>query len=309
MIRYFFFFLFIGVFFSACSGDFFDQTIDIDPPKYDPSLVVNGFTGNQDSIFRMEVTRTFGLLDGVEDSAFYIKNAQVKLFKNGQLLLTAPYGNLVAGWYEAPIPPGTLTAGASFDLEVSCPNFPTARAQQTMPQAFVLDSVRLREKAGISTDGTELFGIDAFIKDKAGEKNYYALAVWEEFVLVDPVFDDFGNVIRLDTVERIYQKVNAEDSDDPNAEIALGQVLVSDQFFDGQAYKLSLKSSYFNSSSYFVVSVRSITEDYYLYFISEERKESSEDLPLAEPVTVHSNISPGIGTFGMFSEKKAYIGH
>jgi hypothetical protein len=308
MHRFCFIALLFTLIMSSCSGNFFDQVVDIDPPAYEKLLVVHTFTGSQDSVFRVLVTRNFGLLDAVEDSAFYVQNAKVQLFKNGQLLSNVPLSTVVdKGWYEAPLTAGALEAGASYELKITHPDFPDVTSTQVMPKVFQVDSVHFRDKAGVSIDGTELYAMDAYIKDKAGERNFYAIKVVENFIIVNPIFDANGIVIRLDTIEEIEQSVYPETSDDPNAQVALGQVVVSDQFFDGQAYKMSFKASYYNSSSYFTVKVRSLTEDYYLYLISETRKEDSEDLPLVEPVTVHSNLNKGIGAFGMYSEKRFLI--
>jgi hypothetical protein len=310
MLRKLSFFAFIMMLFQACSSDFFDQVVNIDPPVYEKSLVVHAACSILDTAFRVQVTRNFGLLDVVEDSAFFVKNAVVQLYKEGQLVATAPESTIKPdGWYEIPLAPNVYEVGKTYELKVSHPDFPVIRGTQTMPALVSVDSVRYRKNGGISPDGSELFAIDAFIKDKAGEHNYYGIYVSTLFLNIIPVFDDFGNFIRLDTLQDDEYLVYPETSDDPNAQVAMNMLVVTDQFFDGQSYKMSFKS-YDNGSNdarRYKVYVRGLTEDYYLYLLSQARKEEAEDLPLAEPVTVHTNLGKGIGIFGMYSEKAFLI--
>ncbi len=310
MLRKLSFFAFVIFLCQSCSSDFFEQVVNIDPPVYEKSLVVHATCSSLDTAFRVRVTRNFGLLDVVEDSAFFVKNAVVQLYKEGQLVATAPESTIRPdGWYEIPIASNIYEVGKTYELKVSHPDFPGIQATQTMPALVAVDSVRFRKNGGISPDGSELFAIDAFIQDKAGETNYYGVYVTELYINVIPIFDENNNFIGLDTIEDDEYKIYPETSDDPNAQVALDMLVLTDQFFDGQAYKISYKSYSYNSNdaARYKVYVRALTKDYYLYLLSEARKGEAEDLPLAEPVTVHTNLSNGIGIFGMYSEKVVLI--
>jgi hypothetical protein len=303
-MRNIFIFTFLSFFFASCNGDFFDQVVDIDPPEYQKQLVVYAFNGNLDSNFRAQVTRNVGLLDAVGDTAFFVRNAVVELYEDGQLKLSAPQSTFNArGWYETMTGPGLYQAGKSYELRVLHPDFPTATATQIMPNPVIVDSVRLREKAGLSPDGTELYAIDVFLKDKAGEKNYYGIKVTNIGFYVMPIYDLNGMVIGYDTVQIPEQRVFPYASDDPNAEIGDDMMVVSDLFFDGQAYKFSFKSDYYQYSATYKVRVRALTETQYLYAVSRQRQLDAEDFPLAEPVVVHENMKNGIGVFCLFNEQ------
>jgi hypothetical protein len=304
------FFAFAILLFQSCSGDFFEQVVNIDPPVYEKSLVVHATCSSRDTAFRVRVTRNFGLLDVVEDSAFFVKNAVVQLYKEGQLVATAPESTIRPdGWYEIPLASNIYEVGKTYELKVSHPDFPGISGTQTMPALVSVDSVRYRKNGGISPDGSELFAMDAFIKDEAGVRNYYGVYVTTLYFNIIPIFDDFGNFIRVDTIQDDEYRVYPETSEDPNAQVAEDMLVLTDQFFDGQAYKISFKSYAYDSNDTrrFKVYVRGLTEDYYLYLLSEARKGEAEDLPLAEPVTVHTNLGKGIGIFGMYSEKAFLI--
>ncbi|MEI6411196.1 MAG: DUF4249 domain-containing protein [Bacteroidota bacterium] len=303
-MRNIFIFIFLSLFFASCSSGFFDQVVNIDPPEYQKQLVVYGFSGTLDSNFRAQVSRNVGLLDNVKDSAFYVKNAKVELYEDSQLKLSAPQSSLKQnGWYETFTGPGIYKAGKTYELRVSHPELPTATAQQIMPNPVSVDSVRIREKAGIDNDGTALYSIDVFLHDKPGEKNYYGIKVTTTDFYTSPIFDQNGILIGYDTIQIGEQRVFPYASDDPNAELGDDMLVVSDQFFDGQAYKFSFKSDYYNQSATYNVRVRAITEDQYLYAVSLQRQLDAEDFPLSEPVVVHNNVKNGIGVFCLYNEQ------
>lgn len=297
------FFLFgIGILFSSCSEDFFSQTLDIDPPEYDKQFVLHGFGSNTDSVFRVSLTQNYGILEQVADSAWAVPDATLELYEGGQKIATLYHSIFISAFFESAITPGFFQAGKTYDLRASHPDFPTVICSQTMPDPVAVDSVRFREKAGVDSDGSRLSAIDAFIHDEPGVENYYEIRVSILYPDLEFNYDSLGNLI-VDTIG--YQSYPREmtDSDDPNALITYGGgIAVSDRFFDGESYKFVAK--FYESSGFtYQVSVRAVTEQYYLWSISAERKYNSDDNPLAEPVTTYTNLENGIGAFGLVNEQ------
>jgi hypothetical protein len=288
---------------TACNGDFFEQTLDIDPPPYEKQLVVHGFQNSLDSAINISVQRNFGLLDKVKSSDYGISGADVTVTRNGQdnfKLINS--GDPEDFYYNQQISPDYFKSGETYGIRVEKDGFPTVTAEQVMPDDFQVDSVAYRENGGVSSGGEKLMAVDVYLKDKPGQKNYYAVEVFTEYTYVITRFDSFGNIIGYDTLSAGGYTLYPEASDDPNAELTDNQVLVSDQFFDGQAYKLSFKA-YRSIGQKYEVRVQSITEDCYLYAISAQRKSDTEDFPLVEPVTVHKNVQNGIGIFCLSKTK------
>lgn len=306
-MRNIFIFIALAVFWSSCSSDFFNQVVEIDPPEYQKQLVVYAFNGSLDSNFRAQVTRSVGLLEVIDDTAFYVKKASVELYEDGQLKAKALESTInPKGWYETMTDPGLYQPGKTYELKVTHPDYPIVTARQTMPYPVMVDSVRLRQNGGVSPDGISLFAIDVFLKDRPNEKNYYAIEVNSLYYYTLPRYDNTGMIIGYDTIFN-QQRVYPYGVDDPNVELTDRQILISDQFFDGQAYKFSFKSDYFQSETIYDVHVRAVTEDYYLYAISQQRQLDSEDFPLSEPVIVHGNLTNGIGDFCLYSEQQFAI--
>lgn len=297
------FFLFgIGMLFASCSDDFFSQTLDIDPPEYEKQFVLHGFGSNADSVFRVSLTQNFGILEQVPDSAWAVPDATVELYEGGQKIATLYHSIYISALFERAIPPGFFQAGKTYELRASHPDFPTVTCSQTMPDPVPVDSVRFRQKAGIDSEGSKLSAIDAFIRDVPGVENYYEIRVSIVQPNLEFNYDSLGNLI-IDTVGYSLYSRELTDSDDPNAQITYGGgIAVSDRFFDGESYKFVAK--FYESFGYtFHVSVRAVTEQYYLWSISAERKYNSDDNPLAEPVTTYTNLDNGIGAFGLVNEQ------
>ncbi|MEO6760529.1 MAG: hypothetical protein ABIO24_13805, partial [Saprospiraceae bacterium] len=62
-MRSYLFLSFIAISLASCSDDFFDQTIEIDPPPYSKQLVAHALASNRDSSFSLPLSRNFGILE------------------------------------------------------------------------------------------------------------------------------------------------------------------------------------------------------------------------------------------------------
>lgn len=297
-MRYFLFIISISTGLTSCSGDFFSQTLEIDPPEYEKQFVLHAFGTNRDSMFRVNLTQNYGILDEVPDSAWAVPGATIELFEDDQLMATLSPSAGNRRVYEAPVLPDFFQPGKTYELRASHPVFPTVTSRQTMPKAATVDSVRFRENAGIDGDGSKLSAIDVFLEDEPDVENFYEIRAEINYPILDYGYDSLGNYV-IDTIGYQAYTLSLTDSDDPNAQLTYGGgIAVSDQFFDGQSYRFVAKM-YEASGHTFQVFVRAITEEYYLWSISAERKYNSEDNPLAEPVTTYTNLDAGIGVFGL----------
>lgn len=300
------FILLLPLLFASCSEDFFSQTVKVDPPPYDKALVVHEFIGNYDSLLIIEVTRNYGILETVSDTSWGVRNATVQWLVDGQLALTpVTRGGDESFVYVADVPPGHFQPGKRYEIRVQHPDFPTISAEQVMPNPPVVDSVRYRENGGLNQFGERLSSVEAYLQDPGGERNYYELQVRAEYYQLFEVYDNQGNIIRIDTILSWTSVQYPDEPEDPNVAYGInGAVLVSDQFFDGQKYKFSFRTYQYDSDlRRYQVSVRAVTEEYYLYSRSEYRRRDSEENPLAEPVTVFYNMNGGLGIFGLYNER------
>lgn len=304
-MRSLFFFLIISAGFASCSEDFFSQTLDIEQPDYEKQFVLHGFGGNLDTRFRVALSQNYGILETVPDSGWAVPGALVELYEDGQKVATltpdvSPSGDTEL--YGAPIAPGFFQAGRMYEIRASHPDFPSLTSRQIMPQPVAVDSVRYREDGGIDSDGTKVSAIDVFLKDAPGRADFYEIRIVTRYPQLSYTTLPDGTVI-VDTLSFDEYAQYPNGADDPNAQFTYGGgIAVTDQFFDGQSYKFGVKIDRFGNTE-FTVYVRAITEEFYLWGVSAQRKYDTEEFPFAEPVTTYSNLENGIGVFGLYHEQ------
>lgn len=292
---------------SACSPDFFDQVIDIDPPPHTPKITAFAILTNLDSTTVVSVTRSFGLLEQKPDSAYYLRNATVRVTENGVLWdelkeFQPSKGRIayVGKQNKTPQP------GRTYELAISHPELGQASAVQTMPAPAKVTKTEGKLNGGLGAFGDRFSAVYATVEDPPGEKNYYALGVSRVYFELHPIFDANFNIIGFDTVGYNLQREWTEGSDDPAGLLgANGEILFSDELFDGQSYRLSGRFYNYNQDPGTLVQihVRHVTPEYYRFSITEQRRINAEDFPLAEPVTVFYNLQNGIGIFRMAHEQ------
>jgi Domain of unknown function (DUF4249) len=313
-IRSLFFGAIAMISFASCSDDFFSQTLEIDPPPYEKKLAAHAFGGTLDSIFKVTLSRNFGILETVKNDSFYfVKNAKIELLEDGQSKLTMnstldQYASLPVSAKE--ITSGFFVPGKTYTLKVEHPDFPTISSTQIMPGEVQVDSIQNKGLVK-GAFGDENLVLNAFINDRAGQKDFYAIEVSQSYVNRVPIFDNNGQLIRWDTIGTNQYGVFPDGSDDPNVIVSGQTLLVSDEFFDGKKYKFNFRGypSYYSNqdTSEFTLMLRAITEELYLYKLSAQKRSNTEDVPFAEPVPLYTNFKNGIGIFGLYHEKRYLI--
>ena len=79
--------------------------------------------------------------------------------------------------------------------------------------------------------------------------------------------------------------------------------ILSDETFNGKEYKIAINiREYQDEADYLIVLWRNISRDLYLYTRStSSRNEELEGF--SEPVSIHNNVSNGLGIFGLRTEQ------
>ncbi|MFN4081275.1 MAG: DUF4249 domain-containing protein [Saprospiraceae bacterium] len=292
---------------TACSPDFFDQVIDIDPPPHTPKITTFATLTNLDSTTNVSVTRSFGLLEQKPDSAYYLRNAMVRITENGALWadLKESRPSIGAIAYVS-MQNKTPQPGRTYEIIISHPELGQASAVQTMPGPVKVTKTEAQANGGLGAFGDRFSAVYATIDDPPGEKNYYALGVSRVYFELYPIFDANFNIIGYDTIGYSLQREWMEGSNDPAGLLGTnGEILFSDELFDGQSYRLSGRFYNYDQDPGALVQihVRHVTPEYYRFSVTEQRRVNAEDFPLAEPVTVFYNLQNGIGIFRMAYEQ------
>lgn len=293
---------------AACSGDFFDATIDLPTPEHTPIIAVSAFATSTDSLgIFAKVTRTFGLFEErPNDDA--LEDATVQLFENGELLYDFSLAEQEQFSHFALFDGEFGGIGNTYELKITDPTYGSASAVQKMPEPIALEELEFRAVENTNDfEGNGEFRLT--FQDPPGEANYYELKVSQVCTYV--FFDQDGNEVR-DSFENVVFFNEELEGPDANGNYTEGYdyeaLLISDQNFDGQRITLSpsiyefCSSSIEGQSSRYTVYWRTITEDYFNYSKSLLQGELAENNPFSEPVAVFSNVEGGIGAFCLRSE-------
>jgi hypothetical protein len=304
-----------------------ETTINVDIPREDSRLVVNAILA-ADSSVRLHLSSSRFSLDDTPIQP--VKGAEVILFEDGQqvaVLEESQAGmNGEAGWYQSSYLP---KAGHSYSLRATKEGFQTVEAETfiTKPVSIGdLDYDYLVLDQSIIVDGVpdtfrqkELQEVSLLIEDPAGESNYYEVIMYQESVQYLRDFNGMDPVI-YDTIYRLNETYLSSDDPlftendllDSDASYYGNSLIFSDETFDGRSYRLAFRqqgSSGFSEdgSLKYLVFLRSLNREQYLYIQSLQLQRETEGNPFAEPVPVYNNIVGGYGIFSGYSRDTRII--
>jgi len=274
----------------------------------DPKLVVNApFTS--DSIIIIHVSHTVGIMD--DEGFTFVDDAVAELYNDDILMSTATYSD--SGLYTFDVLP---LAGETYVLKVSSPDYPATEAEIQMPSLPVVESV---EYQGWDEYGTML---DITIDDPAETMDSYGLSLIGVYGWLE--YDDFGNAV--DTIISYYGPTYLISSDiniiggmydyslstDEWSDNKSGLTLIiEDDFVNGKEFTVGISAQ----EIYFAIVIdepvsimlESYSKDYIKFLKSMELYENSNDNPIAEKVSLFTNISGGLGVaFGKTITKFEY---
>jgi hypothetical protein len=306
MKRYYFL-LILLIIFSSC-----EKTENvIEYPRHNSKIAVNCFFA-QDEYLRIFLSKSLSPLDNKIISE--IKKAEIKLFENGEQVVSQVYHSSDGDYIVAYKP----KAGKTYKLEVSTDNLEKVMAQDVLPaspvvagQNFqILDSSYYQYNNGQRIDyGGALKGrVKILLNDNPAEENYYQVKVGY-----------ISEYIGLDSIpQSIFNEFYGLNCKDPSVlQNFSNSFLLSDKFFNGQNHEIIFTFSddnkwgyhYYNlkPDSEIYVIITSLSKAGYLYVKTAGLYSENYGDPFAEPVRVFNNIENGYGIFAGFSETKVRI--
>ncbi len=297
--------LFLFTLFLLCSCE---QVIDIKLPPHEPRLSVHAVIEKGDSVLLAWVGYTVGILDTTElsnwfwdedslrfSSSPWVNNAIVRIYENDQLIGTLQaeaHLHLYRLWLNSPL----QAIGKNYELEVSAPDYPTARATLSFPRQGQIADLRYEPLAGKDNAGNDMDRISFNLIDPPGKGEVY------NFSVIVGHFNSFDN--------QIYEYSAYISSADPLLEQGNSNLLFTDANHDGQTYPVQFLcypiDTFGNGYGRLVVSNNTRAE----YFFNKSYRDyvSAQGNPFAEPVVLYSNIENGRGLFlGRISQRFVLI--
>lgn len=269
---------------------------DFDFLKTEPKLVVNApFIA--DSVIIIHISHTVNILDDPEFT--FCDNADARLYSGENLLSTASY--IDSGLYTFDILP---QAGEVYTLRVDAPGYPSAEAEIKMPLPPSLLNIEylLWEEYGPRLDITiadnpepeQAYGIS--IKALSGYFEYDGNANITDTIFRDEEYTYLSSRNINVTGSKSYNYYSSERWDDYIEGMTL---VIEDDLVNGKEFKIDVNAY----DLVFPVMIDSAVnvyfeaydKDYMRFLKSFELYNNSEDNPIAEKVSIFSNIEGGLG--------------
>ena len=290
---------------SHCTDDSFSQLVDVPIPEHTPLPVLSLDLVAGDTSYLPVVGRSFGILEDppietertttlrllrddvlFADRTGYVGDYEVNAGSRRQESLTDTIGNGVA----------------TYRAEIEVEGIGTATAEQRMPTVPAVEIVSYERDGAVDIDGTRIDVLNVVIDDPGGTDDFYALRVYTTFFNTRCLLDSLGEIVRCDSFPGRYPLT--VDSPDPIVRpVSYDAVGIADRSFSGTRRELRLEIyNYAEEGNPLELTVEGLTDDGFRYLTSKFAAEDSRDNPFAEPVTVHTNITGGLGIFTVSSQ-------
>ena len=263
------------------------KPIDLDLPAYSSKLVVNG-EFDSDTNISVQVSRSLPIMQTSDSTGYILQNATVTILENGVSLGNA---TLFSGRYIMNKKP---VVGASYDVEISAPNYNKAKASLKMPNAIPVVA-SYDSFIGFDADGFEVGQLTVSMTDDPNTKNYYKFYIRYYSAGISTWFP-------LEIISNDVVFLN-------NEKLGDGSYLFSDRTFSGKTktLKFNIESSSVKGSPKFEISIKTFNEDYFNYLRQTDDYSQSGNGFSNDPVILRTNVSNGLGMVGGVSNTKKLL--
>lgn len=289
----------IAVTFSMSSCE---TIIDLDLPEHEPAITLNCFFHTDTTITVLIYENRFILDDDLEFDP--IENATVSLYSEGSLIGVLSEDSIPAR-YQLNFYP---EAGVAYTITAEKEGFETVEATDIIPGP--LAELKIISIEPQLTDYGPEYHLIYSIEDLPG-KDYYETRLFKWRHSYDSYYDEEADTVyyyyRGDVLREInYYEVRAELNEFQDIRV---NKLFSDELFDSRTREFEIAFGGYPTSvivkgepnnedtGSYVLQVRHVSEDYYMYQTTASLQSEVDGNPLAEPVQVFGNVTNGYGIF------------
>ena len=268
--------------------------VDIDVPFPKAQLTINSFF-HADSLWVASLSENQSILDVSPRKR--IEHGQIVLYHNEIPIDTLEH--IFNGVYRSdngkPIP------GLEYEIRAMAEGYLSVRGRSHIPLPATITNVELIETT--TPEGFPETTVRVTFSDDSQATNFYQIFLESELDFIDPTGEVKTGRNRLG----IW-------SDDPivqnNGDIDYDGIFLKDIVFNGGEGVISFKTTGSNMQYFqnIIVTLRTLSEDYYNYKITGSLQQNTSDNPFAQPVNVHDNIDDGFGIFAGYSEYNYSVG-
>ena len=285
-----------------------ESTVKLDISPEEPSIVVFSSFSNRNPI-ELQLTRALNVLD-TTNTIEVIENANVELLKDGNFIeflepVKSPDLKIVV-FRSSHIP----QEGGQYEIKVRSDVFGETTGQSSIPMPVDIIATSSAEftitnKPGENNQLVQDLNFDVVLvfEDPPSQSDYYHVKIFQDIHQYELNENGDTNIVQTTREELSFSPAINDNNTVANFD---GGVLFNDEQFDGSTF-----GSRFNISARIFprrqrlgktyIELRTVTEEYYLYFTSLSRQLENGDQPLTQPVILYSNIENGIGVFAGYA--------
>lgn len=278
-----------------------ERTVELDIDEPPPRLVVNSsFTLGE--LVKVSVAKSQSILDNSLPE--YLGDASVTLYKGDtfieQLVLYVDPAPRIVPYYTTQF--FKPEAATTYTIKVEALGFESIEAHSFIPEPVSFSSLQvsnLNEEEGSETFNKRFtYQIDLNFTDPSGEDNYYHLNIFQEILSVTITgVDTFVDGRRLQRIGLV------QDNPKIISDALIGGLLLKNNpSEEGYRFQVSVEIvPEFEALGQIYAELRTVSEEYYLYFSTFSRQQNQSDGPFNDPIVIFNNVENGHGYFAGYN--------
>lgn len=279
-----------------------EREVDLEIDEPDPRILLSS-TFTLGEKVRVEVSKTQSLFDYSPPE--YLVNAQVSLYQGDELLeelvLIALTPERVNPYYSTvDFEP---QAGIIYTIKAAVDGFENVYAHSFIPESIPISDFEisdLSENEG-SASYRKRYDYDLFFdyKDPVNTDNYYHLNIYQQ--ILDYTTNDSGDTV-ITKSKYVAADLNANVDDIIKDQMHGGLLLKNNPSTEGYEFSLSFEiTPEFQKLGKVFVELRTVSEEYYLFYSTFNRRQNQSNQPFTDPIAIYNNIENGQGYFAGYN--------
>lgn len=284
-----------------CTGATCERTVELDIDEPPLRLVVNSsFTLGE--LVKVSVAKSQGILDNSLPE--YLGDARVTLYKGDkfieELVLYVDQAPRITPYYTTQF--FKPEAATTYTIKVEAIGFDPVEAHSFIPEPVSFSSLQVSNFN--EQEGNEAFSkrytyqIDLNFDDPKEEDNFYHLNIFQEILRVTISGQDtFVDGRRL-------QRINLVQDNPKIIQDAMigGLLFKNNPSEEGYRFQVSVEIlPEFEALGQIFAELRTVSEEYYLYYSTFSRQQNQSDGPFNDPIVIFNNVENGHGYFAGYN--------